>query len=336
MNTLLKRLTEIHGVSGCEDSVREIIIEEIKPFCDSLKIDKMGNVIALKKGTGNNRKKIMLGAHMDEVGFMIKSIDENGSMKFMTAGSIDRRVLIGKRVLVGKERIPGAIIYKAVHNQRGEYEILPKIEQLCIDIGCNEKKETEKFVSVGDYAVFATEYEERGDIMKGKAFDDRFGCYAIIETFKSKYINDVYGAFFVQEEVGLRGSIVSTFSIEPDYAIVLEGTSAADMPHEKDEADFPKMQEGVVVTISDRTFFANKEFLSFVESVAKKNKIKYQFKQPMVGGTDAGMIHTAKCGIKTMVFAVPSRYIHSPVCYASMKDLLSMIELTKKTINNIK
>jgi len=336
MNTLLKKLTEIHGVSGNEDSVREIIIEEVKPFCDTLRIDKMGNLIAFKKGTGKDRKRIMLGAHMDEVGFMVKSIDDNGALKFMTAGSIDRRVLIGKRVLVGKDRIPGAIAYKAVHNQKGEYDVLPKVEQLSIDIGFSDKKEAEKAVSVGDYVIFDTEYEERGDILKGKAFDDRFGCYAIIEIMKSKHKHDIYGAFFVQEEVGLRGSSASTYSIKPDYAIVLEGTSAADMPHEKDEADFPQMQKGVVVTISDRTFFANKEFLAFVIKTAKENKIKMQFKQPMIGGTDAGMIHKTKTGVKTMVFAVPSRYIHSPVCYASMSDLESMIELAKKTINNIK
>lgn len=336
MNTLLKRLTEASGVSGCEESVRDIIIEEIKPLCDTLKIDKMGNLIAFKRGSSEKRKKVMVGAHMDEVGFMIKSIDDNGALKFMTAGSIDRRVLIGKRVLVGKERIPGAIAYKAVHNQRGEYETLPKVEQLSIDIGCSEKKEAEKFVSVGDYAVFATNYEERGDILKGKAFDDRFGCYAIIELFKTKHKHDLYGAFFVQEEVGLRGSAPSAVSIEPDYAIVLEGTSAADMPHEKDEADFPQMQKGVVVTISDRTFFANRDFLSLVKKTAKDNKIKMQFKQPQIGGTDAGMIHVANGGIQTMVFAVPSRYIHSPVCYASKSDLNGMIELAKKTINSLK
>ncbi|MDD3802840.1 MAG: M20/M25/M40 family metallo-hydrolase [bacterium] len=336
MNTLLKRLTEASGVSGCEESVRDIIIEEIKPLCDTLKIDKMGNLIAFKRGSSEKRKKVMVGAHMDEVGFMIKSIDDNGALKFMTAGSIDRRVLIGKRVLVGKERIPGAIAYKAVHNQRGEYETLPKVEQLSIDIGCSEKKEAEKFVSVGDYAVFATNYEERGDILKGKAFDDRFGCYAIIELFKTKHKHDLYGAFFVQEEVGLRGSAPSAVSIEPDYAIVLEGTSAADMPHEKDEADFPQMQKGVVVTISDRTFFANRDFLSLVKKTAKDNKIKMQFKQPQIGGTDAGMIHVANGGIQTMVFAVPSRYIHSPVCFASKSDLNGMIELAKKTINSLK
>jgi len=336
MNTLIKKLTEIHGVSGCEDAVRDIIIEEIKPYCDSLRIDKMGNVIALKKGKSKKRKKIMLGAHMDEVGFMIRSIDESGTLKFLIAGSIDKRVLIGKRVLVGKERIPGVISYKSVHIQKEEYNVLPKIDKLSIDIGCTEKKETEKFVSIGDYAVFATEYEERGDILKGKAFDDRLGCYAIIDILKSKFKHDIYGVFFVQEEIGLRGSPTSAFSIEPNYAIVLESTSAADMPHEKDEADFPKMQEGVVITISDKSFFVNKDFLSLVKQTAKENKIKFQFKQPMIGSTDAGMIHTTKTGIKTMVFAVPSRYIHSPVCFASMKDLESMIELTKKTINNIK
>lgn len=336
MNEFMKKLTESAGVSGCEEEVRDIIIEEIKPYCDTLRIDKMGNLIAFKRGTGEKRKRIMLGAHMDEVGFMVKSIDDNGALKFMTAGSIDRRVLIGKRVLVGKEKIPGAIAYKAVHNQRGEYEVLPKVEQLSIDIGFSDKKEAEKVVSAGDYAVFATEYEERGDIMKGKAFDDRFGCYAIIELFKTKHKHDIYGTFFVQEEVGLRGSAPSAVSVNPDYAIVLEGTSAADMPHEKDEADFPKMGEGVVVTISDRTFFADREFLDFVKRIGKEKNIPFQFKQPMIGGTDAGMIHVANGGIKTMVFAVPSRYIHSPVCYASKRDLESMIALAKQTINNLK
>ncbi len=333
---MLKNLSEIFGPSGNEDQIRDFIIDQVKNDVDLLKVDKMGNVIAFKKGTGSNRKKILIGAHMDEVGFIIRSIEENGMLKFLPVGSIDKRVVLGKRVIIGKEKINGIISYKPIHLQRKDYKEIPEIESLLIDIGATDKKDAEKYVSVGDYAVFDTQFEKNGNIIKGKAFDDRLGCYAVMDILKERYYNDVYGLFFVQEEVGLRGSKVAAYSVEPEYAIVLEGTSAADMPHKKDEPDFPKMGDGVVITIADNSLFVDKNLLKMSIEMATEKKIKYQFKQPMIGGTDGGQIHKSKGGVKTIVFAVPSRYIHSPVSFADIKDLNCMIDLTKILLNKIK
>ncbi|MEO0234544.1 MAG: M42 family peptidase [candidate division WOR-3 bacterium] len=333
---ILKNLSEGFGPSGNENEIRDFIVETIKDYVDSLKIDKMGNIVAYKKGKNNNGKKILIGAHMDEVGFMIKSIEENGMLRFLPAGSIDKRVLIGKNFLIGKDKIKGIICYKPIHLQRKDYNNIPDVDSLFIDIGALDKKDAEKYVSVGDYAVFDTKFEKRGNIIKGKSFDDRLGCGALIEILKDRYENDLYGCFFVQEEVGLRGSKVAAYNIPSDYAIVLEGTSAADMPHSKDEPDFPKMGDGVVITISDRSLFVDKDLLKKSVEYAKENKIKYQFKQPMIGKTDGGEIHRSKEGVRTIVFAVPSRYIHSPVSFADLRDYQSMIDLTKILLNKLK
>ncbi len=332
---MIEKLSNAFGVSGNEDEVRDIIIEEIKPYCDSIIIDKMGNIIAHKQGTKKNTPKIMVAAHMDEVGFMITSIEENGLLKFTPAGGIDKRVLIGKRIVIGKDKLHGIIIFKPIHAQRNDYKKIPDWKDLYIDIGCKDKKDAQKYVSIGDYAVFATEFEKRGKIIKGKAFDDRLGTYSIIEILKRKLKNSIYAVFTVQEEVGLRGAVIAAYNVMPDYTVILEGTSAADMPHKKDEADFPIFGKGVVLTISDRGLFVNRKLLDFALKSAKKHKIKTQFKQPMIGGTDAGVIHITGKGSKALVLAVPCRYIHSPVGFAHMDDVNAMTELGYNLINEI-
>ena len=282
---MLKKLCDASGVSGNESEVRDLIIEAIKPYCDSLKLDKLGNLIAYKKGTNKKSPKIMIAAHMDEVGFMVKGIDEFGALMFSPAGGIDSRVLIGKRIVIGKNRMPGVISYKPIHMQRENYEKIPKIGELRIDIGAIDKKNAEKFNLIGEYIMFDTEFEENGNLLKGKAFDDRFGCYALIELLKKKRKNSIYAVFTTQEEVGLRGAAVAAYNIMPDYALIFEATSAADLPMKKDLADIPIMGGGIAITISDGTFFANKELLNKAEKIAKIKKITYPFKQPMIGGT---------------------------------------------------
>ncbi len=332
---MLEKLCNTMGVSGLENEVRDLIIEEIKPYADSIKIDRMGNVIAFKKGSVKS-PVIMLAAHMDEVGFMISEIKENGYLKFRPAGGIDKRVLIGKRVQIGKDRVPGVIIFKPIHVQGKDRTSVPEASSLFIDIGCKDDKDALKYVSIGDYAMFDTKFEKKGKIIKGKAFDDRLGCYAIMEILKKKTKNSYYAVFTVQEETGLRGASAAANNIMPDYGIILEGTSAADVPNEKeDEADYPKLSEGVAITIADRSAFSSRELIEKAKEIADKEKIKYQMKQPMIGGTDAGRIHLAGTGAKTIVLAVPSRYIHSPVGYAHMDDLNAMIALGHKLIDSV-
>lgn len=332
---MLEKLCNTMGVSGMEDEVRDYIIEKIKPHVNSIKVDRMGNIIAFKKGTSKS-PVIMLAAHMDEVGFIINDIKENGYLKFRPAGGIDKRVLIGKRVMIGKDRIPGVIIFKPIHVQGKDYSSIPDAKSLFIDIGCKDDKDAGKYVSIGDYAMFDTRFEKRGKIIKGKAFDDRLGCYAIMEILKKKTKNSYYAVFNVQEEVGLRGAAASAFDIMPDYGIILEGTSAADVPNDnKDLADYPKLSNGVAITIADRSAFSSRELVDKAENIAKKHKIKYQLKQPMIGGTDAGRIHLTGGGAKTIVLAVPCRYIHSPVGYAHTDDLNAMINLGHKLIDSV-
>ena len=332
---MIEKLSNTFGVSGDEEIIRNTIIEEIKPYCNTIKIDNLGNIIAHKKGTKKGGPKIMLAAHMDEVGFMISKIDKDGFLSFLPAGGIDKRILIGQRVIIGKDKLPGIIVFKPIHMQRNDYNKIADWKDLYIDFGAKDKKDAEKYISIGDYAVFDTVFEKNGKILKGKAFDDRLGCFSIIELLKKKLKNDVYAVFTVQEEVGLRGATVAAYNIDPDYTFIFEGTSAADMPHKKDEADYPFFGKGVVITISDRTFFTDKKLMSFAQKTAKKHNIRIQYKQPMIGGTDAGIIHITKTGSKVLVLAVPCRYIHSPVGYAHQDDVDSMTKFGFYLINEI-
>jgi len=335
---MLKKLCDASGVSGNEGNIRDIIIDAVKPHCDSISIDKLGNVIAFKKAHNKKRsaRKIMAAAHMDEVGFMVKSINKDGFLSILPAGGIDRRVVLSKRVKVGKAELPGIISYKPPHAQRDGYKKIPKWKEIFVDIGAKDKKDAEKHVSVGDYISFDTEFVKKRNLLRGKAFDDRFGCYGLIEILKKKLSNDLYAVFTVQEEVGLRGASAAGSAIQPDYCIVLEGTSAGDFPQERDIGDSPKMGEGVVLTISDRTAFSDKELRKQTENIARRLKIKYQYKQPMIGGTDAGVIHLQGSGARCIVMAVASRYIHSPVSFADYRDLKGMMKLAYNLINEIK
>lgn len=228
---LLKVLTEASGVSGNEKEVRDIIINEIKDYCDSVKVDRIGNIIAYKKGK-KNPKTLMVTAHMDEIGLLVKDIDSSGLLKFMTVGGIDKRVLVSKAVQVGKDKIPGVIGAKPIHLQkRTEWTNALNIDDLYIDIGATSKEDAEKYVSIGDYVTFYSPYTEFGNRqVKAKALDNRVGCSLLIKLLKEVTDISFYGVFTVMEEVGLVGAGPAAYEVDPDISIVLEGTVCYEMP----------------------------------------------------------------------------------------------------------
>ncbi len=329
---LLESLCNASGVSGNEGEVRNIIISQIKPYCDDIFVDSIGNVIALKKGKDHS-KKVMIAAHMDEVGFIVSGITDKGYLEFKKVGGIDTRVIISKNVLVGDKKIPGVIGMKAIHLQsKSEREEVPKVKSLFIDIGAKDKEDAEKYVNLGDYVTFATKYQEIGeDLIKAKALDDRVGCFVMTKLIKEPQKYDTYFCFTTQEEVGLRGARVSAYRINPDIALVLESTTCADVHNVPDHRTVTRMGEGVAISFMDSSTIVKKEYVEFLERISKG--IPAQLKKMTSGGNDAGAIHLTGEGIKTASLSIPARYIHSPVSVASKKDIDAMEKLAKRFLD---
>ena len=334
----LKELTNLSGVSGNEAEVREFIISKIKPYADEITVDTMGNVIALKKG--DSSKKVMLSAHMDEVGFIISEITEKGYLKFKTVGGIDTRTILAKRLRIGKNKVLGVIGMKAVHLQKkSEREQTPEIKELFIDIGAKDKESAEKLINLGDYATFDTEFEQFGeDTVKAKALDDRAGCAVLIEAMKNPVKYDTYFCFTTQEEVGLRGARVAANRINPDIALVVESTSCSDVYGFEPYESVTKLGKGAAVTFMDGTTIVDNAFRKKLFDMAKSANIAVQYKCSTSGGNDAGRIHLSGNGVKTASVSLPTRYLHSSASIASLVDLnavLGLVELFLQRIDEV-
>lgn len=330
---MLETLSCLFGVSGYEDEVRDFILKKIKPFCTGVSVDNIGNLIAYKKGTESTRK-VLLTAHMDEVGFIVKFITDDGYVKFEAVGGIDSRVLPGKRVIIGKNRIPGIIGIKAVHMCSEEERRKPVSEdKMYIDIGADCLKEAEKLVAKGDFIMFDSAFIRLSkNTVAGKALDNRSGCYALIELLKKDYENDLYAVFTVQEEIGLRGAEICTNQIMPDMALILETTICAETSGTEPQLEITKLREGPAISIMERTAFSNRGFTNEIKEIAIKNDIPCQFKRTGLGGNEAGAVQHSGSGVKTAVLSVPCRYIHSPYGIINLKDVENLIKLSEKII----
>ncbi|HVJ48626.1 M42 family metallopeptidase [Desulfitobacterium sp.] len=331
---LLKKLSELKGTSGAEKAVRDTLREEIAPWVDSISVDKIGNLIATKKGS-EPAPEILLTAHMDEVALMITEITPDGFLKFRSVGLIDPRILVSKPVQISG--INGVIGAKAIHLQKPkERQHALKLEQLYIDIGAKSQEEANKHVKLGDYAYFMTKFESLGSgFFKGKAFDDRVGCYIITEILKKNFNLALVAAFTVQEEVGLRGAKVAAYHLKPDFALVLEGTISADMAHLEEEDWVTELGKGPAISIQDRTTLYNPQLIRQVVNLAKEKGIPFQFRRDSRGDNDAGKIHSSREGIPTLSISVPCRYIHSSVSLVKQEDIDHTIQLVEEILQAI-
>lgn len=338
---LLKKLSEAVGPSGFEDSVRDVIVEELKPYADSLWIDSLGNVIAVKKGT-RGCGKLMLAGHMDEIGLIVSHVDQRGFVRFQPIGGVSERVLLGQRVLI-KTRdggiVRGVIGSKPPHIMKPEeLKQVPETKDMYIDIGASTREEAEKMgVSVGTIAVFERDVAMIGGssyIVTGKALDDRVGVVAAVEGFKAVEGNevDVYAVATVQEEVGLKGARVAAYSITPDLAIALDVTIASDVAGVPEQEWISQLGKGPAIKVVDGRaatgLIAHPAVRDKLIEIAKQYNIPYQVEVAPGGTTDASIIALNKEGVPAATVSIPSRYIHSPVEVIHLADLVSAAKLT--------
>ena len=330
MTDLLKELCLLDGTSGREDYVRNFIISKIERKCD-YRVDPMGNIIAFKKGRKTPKNKVMLTAHMDEVALIVTEITESGFLKFSAVGGIDSKILCGRTVSFSQNENPirGIIGLKPVHLCEADENVkAPSIDKLAIDIGAKDKEEAEKYVSLGDCAYFVSPFVEFGDKkICSKAIDDRFGCATLIRMIECENEFDLYFAFLVQEEIGLRGAGAAAFSVSPDYAIVLEATTASDIAGVSGSKKVCSLGKGAVVSFMDRTTAYDRKLFKKAFELAESKDIKAQVKTATTGGNDAGVIHKSVGGVKTLTVSLPCRYIHSGTSVACVDDIESCFEL---------
>lgn len=320
--TNLASLSNAPGIAGDEIAVRRVIMPLLEGVVDDLRIDPMGNLIAYKAGTGASPLKVLITAHMDEVGLMVVDHNSDGTLKVATVGGISDRILPGLALKVGTEGISGVVGLEAIHRANSLTKVAD-MSKLAVDIGAAGKDEAQSAAPVGTSIVFATQFKTLGPSCLGKAFDDRAGCALLIDLLKSdSYPFDLYGAFTVQEEVGLRGAGVAAYTVDPDVGITLEGTLADDLPkQDADVSPTTELGKGPAITVMDRSFVASPRLLQHFVETAEEEHLPFQFKQPGIGGTDSGSVHRARAGVPTITIAVPCRYIHSPASLLRQDDL---------------
>lgn len=331
MYDLLKRLCLADGVSGGENSVSQIIKQEISGYAD-FHTDGMGNIIAFKKGIERAKKVVMIDAHTDEVGIIITSVTSDGFLKFQTVGGINTSALLFRTVTI-EGKTTGVIGAKPIHLcNTDEKEVPPSIESLYIDIGASSKEEALKMVSIGDLATFKSDFTPMGEsFIKAKAIDDRIGCAILISLLKKDAQYDFYATFTVQEEVGCRGARAAAFKVNPQFALCLEATTAADIANVPDESKVCSLSSGPAISFMDKSTLYDRELYN----CAISSGIKCQSKTAVTGGNNSGAIHLSREGIRTLAISIPCRYIHSASCICDFKDIDSTVKMTEYICNKI-
>ena len=327
----LETLCCLEGVTGGEDEVRDYILERAMPHADEICTDALGNLMVFKKGAVMPAKRVMLCAHMDEVGLIVTSVTDEGYLRFSQAGGLDRRVILGKKVYVGPGRVLGVVGSKAVHMTTAEQrKKLPEMRDMYIDIGAASKEEAEKLVHIGDLAAFDDTVVRFGDgFIKAKAIDDRVGCASMLKLIESDIPCDCWFAFTVQEEVGTRGATVAAKSIKPDVALILEGTTAADIPGAEGAERVCELGKGVVIPFMDRGTIYDKTLFKTLTRLAEENEVPWQTKSKISGGTDASAVQRSDSGVAVAAVSVPVRNIHSPACVAKCAECEDQLRMAR-------
>ncbi len=319
MFDLVKKLTNEFGVSGNEEKIREVIKNEIKDKVDEINVDNLGNLIAIKKGKG---KKIMLAAHMDEIGIMATFVDDKGFVRFSNIGGVFPQYALGQRV-----RFSNGVIGTVFYEQKVENMKNLKLSNMYIDIGAKNKEDAEKKIKIGDTACFVGDAIKQEDMVVSKALDDRSGCAVLIDVIKNltEVENELYFVFTVQEELGLRGARTAAFQIQPDIAIAVDITLTGDTP--ECEPMEVKCGAGPAIKIKDNSIICHPLVKRMLEDAAKKLNIPYQYEILDKGGNDTGAIHITAGGIPSGVISIPCRYAHSPIETVSLKDMMQASKL---------
>ncbi len=327
MKELLRELCMLDGIPGYEEEVRKVIEQKAAPYATEMTVDPLGNLTVFKKGAKRREKPVMLAAHMDEVGFLVRGITDDGMLRLAAAGGIDPRVLVGRRMKVGPKKIPGVISLKAIHlTTPEERKSAPGLNQLYVDIGARRRSEAEELVQIGDPVAFDSAFYEMGDrCVKGKAIDDRVGCAVLLTLMREDLPYDTYFVFTTGEEIG-HGSVVAAQRLNAGAVCTVEGTTAADMPDVPKHRRSTAQREGAVVSIMDKGTVYNRELQRRLTAVADKEGVRWQYRKSANGGTDAGPMHKANAGCLAFGLAAPTRYIH---CACNMVHLPDVEEVVK-------
>lgn len=333
----LKTLTELRAPSGHEQPIRRALLAELKDMGLTPALDCMGNVVVVKPGTKADAPRVLVAAHMDEVGLLVANVTEEGFLRTLPIGGVDSRVIISKRVLCGDEGIPGVIGAMAIHLQTAEdRKHVLSYDDIYVDIGAKDKAEAEAKCPMGTYITFDTEHVPFGDgFVSAKALDDRVGCYNLLRLLQEDFPCTVVAVFTSQEEVGCRGAKGAAFAQEPDMGLVLEGTTCNDLGNVPEPEQVCKVGAGVAVSFMDHASIGNRKLFRRALALGAEKQIACQVKAAVSGGNDAGAIQLSREGVPTLVLSVPCRSIHSPSSVCKLSDVDAQLELARALLKDL-